>query len=89
MRYNPALAMKGENPLKLDSPAPKISLKEYAYRETRYKMLTKSKPEEAARLLVLAQEDVRSRWQFYEQMAKLHYGKAEGAEAAGTAEKAE
>ena len=89
MRYNPELAMKGENPLKLDSPAPKIALKEYAYRETRYKMLTKSKPEEAARLLVLAQEDVRSRWQFYEQMAKLHYGKDEGAQAAGTAEKAE
>jgi pyruvate-ferredoxin/flavodoxin oxidoreductase len=89
MRYNPESAMRGENPLKLDSPAPKISLKDYAYRETRYKMLTKSKPEEAARLLVLAQEDVRSRWQFYEQMAKLHYGKVDGAEAAGTAEKAE
>ncbi len=89
MRYNPELAAKGENPLKLDSPAPKIPLKEYAYRETRYKMLTKSKPEEAARLLSLAQEDVRSRWHFYEQMARLHYGKTEGVETAGTAEKAE
>ena len=63
MRYNPERAAKGENPLKLDSTAPKIPLKDYAYRETRYKMLTKSKPEEAARLLELAQEDVGSRWQ--------------------------
>ena len=41
--------------------------------ETRYKMLTKSKPEEAKRLIELAQEDTTSRWNLYEQMANLKY----------------
>ncbi len=73
-RYNPDLAKEGKNPLKLDSKAPKISFKQYAYNETRYKMLTKSKPEEAARLIELAQQDTTSRWSLYEQMAGLKYG---------------
>jgi pyruvate-ferredoxin/flavodoxin oxidoreductase len=77
-RYHPERAERGENPLKLDSKAPKIKLVEYAYRETRYKMLTKSNPEEAKRLLTLAQEDVDSRWRLYDQMARLNYGAGEG-----------
>jgi pyruvate-ferredoxin/flavodoxin oxidoreductase len=77
-RYHPERAARGENPLKLDSKAPKIPLEEYAYKETRYKMLTKSKPEEAARLLKLAQHDVVSRWRLYEQMAALNYGNGNG-----------
>ena len=69
-RYNPALAEEGQNPFKLDSKAPKIPLKEYAYMETRYKMLTKSQPEEAEILIKLAQEDVDKRWKIYDEMAK-------------------
>ncbi|MBP1778590.1 MAG: pyruvate flavodoxin/ferredoxin oxidoreductase domain protein, partial [candidate division NC10 bacterium] len=68
-RYNPALAADGKNPLKLDSKAPKIKIEEYTYLETRFKMLTKSKPEEAKRLLGLAQQDVLKRWKLYEHMA--------------------
>jgi len=44
-------------------------LKDYAYRETRYKMLTKSNPVEAERLIQLAQEDVNQRWTIYEALA--------------------
>ena len=58
-RYNPTLALDGKNPLKLDSKPPKMKFEEYAYLETRYKMLTKSNPEEAKRLMVLAEEDVK------------------------------
>ena len=36
-------------------------------------MLTKTKPQHAADLLTLAQEDVTSRWHLYEQMATLDY----------------
>jgi pyruvate-ferredoxin/flavodoxin oxidoreductase len=72
-RFNPAFAHEGKNPLKLDSKAPKIPFKQYAYMETRYKMLTKSKPEEAKRLIELAQDDTTSRWHLYEQMANLKY----------------
>jgi pyruvate-ferredoxin/flavodoxin oxidoreductase len=72
-RYDPRLAQQGKNPLLLDSKAPKIPLKDYAYMETRYKMLTLSKPEEAKRLLELAQQDVMSRYRLYQQLASLSY----------------
>jgi pyruvate-ferredoxin/flavodoxin oxidoreductase len=54
----------------LDSLAPSIPLKAYAYNEIRYRMLADSKPEEAERLLALAQEDVHHRWQVYEDLAR-------------------
>jgi pyruvate-ferredoxin/flavodoxin oxidoreductase len=69
-RYNPMLAKEGKNPLKLDSKAPKIKFSDYAYLETRYKMLTKSDPEAAKQLMALAQEDVQKRWEVLEEMAK-------------------
>ena len=72
-RYNPDLIKEGKNPLQLDSKAPKISIEDYAYQETRYKMLTLSKPEEAKRLIELAEEDAQIRWHIYEQLAKLDY----------------
>lgn len=67
-RYNPDLAAQGQNPFSLDSAAPKISFEEYAYNETRYKMLVKSKPERAKELLKLAQKDVDTKWRKYEAM---------------------
>jgi pyruvate-ferredoxin/flavodoxin oxidoreductase len=73
-RYDPRRAEQGLNPLQLDSKAPKIPLRDYAYQETRFKMLAQSKPEEAERLLQLAQKDVVSRWRMYEQLASLDYG---------------
>jgi pyruvate-ferredoxin/flavodoxin oxidoreductase len=76
-RYNPALALEGKNPLVLDSKAPKIPVREYAYNETRFKMLTKSKPEEAKKLITLLQEDVNERWHMYENMSKIEFGKQE------------
>lgn len=72
-RYNPENLKEGKNPLKLDSKAPKIKLEEYIYKETRYKMLTKSHPQDAKRLLGAAQEEVSSRWKLYEQMAAFDY----------------
>ena len=41
-------------------------------------MLTKSKPEDAARLIIEAQEDVKFRWHLYERMAKHVYGGQDG-----------
>ena len=68
-RYNPNLIKEGKNPFKLESKGLKIPLKDYAYMETRYKMLTKSDPETAKELIKLAQQDVYDRWNTYEQMA--------------------
>ncbi len=68
-RYNPDLLAQGKHPLVLDSRAPKIPLEEYAYKETRFRMLSQSQPERAKRLLKEAQEDVWMRWRMYEHLA--------------------
>jgi pyruvate-ferredoxin/flavodoxin oxidoreductase len=70
-RYNPELAAEGQPVLQLDSKAPSLPLKTYAYNETRYTMLAHSNPEAARRLLDQAQDDVRARWRFYEHLAGL------------------
>jgi len=69
IRYNPVLRKNNRNPFVLDSPRPTISFKDYAYNELRYKVLTVTHPEEAERLITLAQEIVDLRWKTYEQMA--------------------
>ncbi len=72
-RYDPRRAAQALNPLQPDSKAPKIPLKDYAYNETRFKMLTQSDPERAEHLLRMAQQDVVTRWRMYEQFASLDY----------------
>jgi len=73
-RYNPRLVEEGKNPLTIDSKDPSIPLEQYAYNETRYKMLTQSDEERAELLLKQAAQDVKSRWALYKQMAAMHYG---------------
>lgn len=72
-RYDPRRLEKGENPLQLDSPPPKIKVEEYLMTEIRFKMLTKSKPEEAKRLFALAQQDVDNRYRFYQYLAQRDF----------------
>jgi pyruvate-ferredoxin/flavodoxin oxidoreductase len=68
-RYNPDLAAEGKNPFQLDSRPPNVPLKNYVYNETRYTMLAKSNPDQAKKLLALAEEDVASRWKLYDYLA--------------------
>lgn len=70
IRYNPALRAAGKKPFVLDSPRPTIPLREYAYNEMRYKILTRTHPEEAEMLMEMAQETVNRRWQTYEHLSK-------------------
>ena len=77
-RYNPALAGEGQSPLIMDSKEPTIPFQNYAYNETRYRMLMQQDEERAELLLREAQEDVKRRWSFYEQMAAMHTSKVEG-----------
>jgi pyruvate-ferredoxin/flavodoxin oxidoreductase len=74
LRYDPRLTAAGKNPLQLDSRAPSVPLKSYAYNETRYTMLAHSDPEAARRLLELAQDDVAARWRYYEYLAAMPAG---------------
>ncbi len=69
MRYNPTLRKKKLNPFILDCTRPTIPLKEFAYKELRYKVLTQTNPEHAAVLMERAQEMVNLRWKNYEEMA--------------------
>jgi len=69
VRYDPTVRAKGGNPFQLDSPRPRIRLEDYLYRELRYRMLRDADPDEAERLLALAQEAVDQRWATYEEMA--------------------
>jgi pyruvate-ferredoxin/flavodoxin oxidoreductase len=71
MRYNPALRDEGKNPFQLDSKAPSIRLKDYAYREARYTMLVRSNPELAKKLLEEAQDDVEREWRVYSARAAM------------------
>jgi pyruvate-ferredoxin/flavodoxin oxidoreductase len=74
-RYDPRRAEQGENPMSLDSRAPKIPVKTYMDMENRFKMLTLSKPEVAKQLAVEAQHDVDMRWAMYEYLANRDWSK--------------
>jgi pyruvate-ferredoxin/flavodoxin oxidoreductase len=65
-RFDPRRTARGENPLQLDSPAAKTRVLDYLLSENRFKMLTKSKPEEAKKLFAQAQVDADHRWKFYQ-----------------------
>ena len=81
-RYDPRRAEKGENPLQLDSAAAKTKVHDYLMSENRFKMLTKSKPDDAKKFFAQAQTDAERRWKFYQFLAQRDL-KA-GAAAAGS-----
>jgi pyruvate-ferredoxin/flavodoxin oxidoreductase len=68
-RFDPRRFDKGENPLQLDSAAAKGKVQDYMMTENRFKMLTKSKPEEAKRFFAQAQLDADRRWKYYQYLA--------------------
>jgi pyruvate-ferredoxin/flavodoxin oxidoreductase len=69
-RFNPDLEARGKSPLIIDSGEPTISFAEYAYGETRYRALRQSDPELAAKLMALAEADVKRRWKYLKHLAK-------------------
>jgi pyruvate-ferredoxin/flavodoxin oxidoreductase len=69
VRYDPLVRAGGGNPFLLDSPRPRIPFTDYAGRELRYRILARTHPPEAERLMALAQEEVNRRWATYEEMA--------------------
>jgi pyruvate-ferredoxin/flavodoxin oxidoreductase len=69
IRYDPVLREAGRNPFLLDSHRPRIPLTSYTGRELRYRILERTNPEAAERLLSLARQQVSQRWATYEEMA--------------------
>jgi pyruvate-ferredoxin/flavodoxin oxidoreductase len=58
-----------EQPFHLDSRKPVGTFKDFAQKEARFAMLSRSKPQEADRLQALGQQDINARWALYEQFA--------------------
>jgi pyruvate-ferredoxin/flavodoxin oxidoreductase len=91
-RYNPERAEAG--PLVLDSRAPTRKVEEFLLQQTRFKMLTKSNPENARQLWKQAQRDADTRFRMYEYLAQRKAEQGTGVRkdvpaAEGTKEKAE
>jgi pyruvate-ferredoxin/flavodoxin oxidoreductase len=74
-RYNPALAVEGQNPLQLDSKAPTTTFEDFAYGENRWKVLKKSNPVAAEALMKKATALTASRFEYYQKLAALTYEK--------------
>jgi len=79
-RYNPDLMKEGRNPLQLDYKEPSIPVRDFAYNETRYTMLTQTNEERAEELIRLAQKDALELWQKYSQMAAIDYSNLQALE---------
>ncbi|MBN2195103.1 MAG: pyruvate:ferredoxin (flavodoxin) oxidoreductase [Polyangiaceae bacterium] len=71
-RCDPRVAATGEPGLKIDMGAtPKVSFKEYALNETRFRMVEKLDPKRFARLQEDAQRDATRHMEVYRQMAEI------------------
>jgi pyruvate-ferredoxin/flavodoxin oxidoreductase len=68
-RYDPRLAHSGVQPFHLDSRKPTMRFADFAPLEARFAMALRSNPENAERLIGLAQKDIDDQWHYYEQMA--------------------
>ncbi len=71
-RFNPALKAQGKNPLVIDSGAPTTSVADFMMGENRFRSLHKAKPEVAARLMKLADEEYKWRLSVYKQLAAMN-----------------
>jgi pyruvate-ferredoxin/flavodoxin oxidoreductase len=60
---------QGLPPLVLDSPAPKVSAREYMRNETRFRMVEKLDPLRFRRLLAMAEKRATQRYGIYQQLA--------------------
>ncbi|MDY3212551.1 pyruvate:ferredoxin (flavodoxin) oxidoreductase [Pyramidobacter sp.] len=69
-RYDPRRAAKGENPFVLDSKKPTIPLRDFLMGEVRYAALGRTFPEEAARLLAMAEVQADAKYRRYAAMAE-------------------
>jgi pyruvate-ferredoxin/flavodoxin oxidoreductase len=72
-RYNPGLVDAGKNPLIIDSREPSVPVEDYAYNETRYRMLLQSDEPRAELLMRAARNDVTKRWELYKSLAAIEY----------------
>jgi len=71
MRYNPDLVAEGKNPLSMDSKPPTMKFSEHAMKENRFRILAKSSPDHAKRLLAEADKRVAAKFDLLQKLAGL------------------
>ncbi len=69
LRFDPTMRRRGMNPFRLDSTRPRIALKDYRYREVRFKVLEQTHPNEASKMLHQAELALEERYKLYEDLA--------------------
>jgi pyruvate-ferredoxin/flavodoxin oxidoreductase len=72
-RFDPRRANSGENPLMLDSAAPKVDLSKFTANETRFRVVEQMDPARFKTLQHHAQDWVTRRFSVYEQLAKMAF----------------
>jgi len=70
-RFHPENVKQGKNPLTLDSKEPTMSFSEHAMKENRFKVLSKTDPENAKKLMAEADKLVPARYDLLRQLAAL------------------
>ena len=70
-RFDPRRTAAGEPPLKLDSAAPKIRVRDYMKNEARFRMVEKIDRERFKRLARAAEAEAAGRWDVYRQLAGI------------------
>jgi pyruvate-ferredoxin/flavodoxin oxidoreductase len=71
-RFDPRRLERGEPPLQLDSPAPKIGVRQYMEKEGRFRMVQLRDPARYAALLRAAEQHAARRRSLYQQLAAVH-----------------
>jgi pyruvate-ferredoxin/flavodoxin oxidoreductase len=69
-RWDPRARAAGESPLKLESAPPKLELGKFMQNETRFRVVEQQDPERFRMLLARSQQDIRTRWALYEELAR-------------------
>ncbi|GAB4165107.1 MAG: pyruvate:ferredoxin (flavodoxin) oxidoreductase [Geothermobacteraceae bacterium] len=70
-RYDPRLVEQGKNPLQLDSREPTIGFEEFAGKQNRFRVVKKTNPENADKLLAASAQDAAARYDLYRKLAGL------------------
>jgi pyruvate-ferredoxin/flavodoxin oxidoreductase len=73
-RFDPRRRETGQNPLQLDSPAPRARLSEFMRNEARFRMIAEKDPARFRTLLSKAEIEMRRTLDVYAQLAQLKVG---------------
>ncbi len=76
-RFNPELLNQGQNPMILDYKKPKIDVKDFMYRETRFKMVEKMDKASADKFLETARNTANGLYARYDNLQKFYETKGE------------